>query len=127
MRGSFLFFSNLVGLLLAAYALHLVIRVRLYVGYAVAWLLLLAVGLLVLNLPLFWPLLRWLAGTPDTQQAWMLLILAGIVFILMYFSVQLTILSKRITDIARHLALRETPAPRPQGGGEAGKPPESNP
>ncbi|MEK6711668.1 MAG: DUF2304 family protein [Nitrospinota bacterium] len=117
MTGSFLFFANLVGLLLAAYALHLVVRVRLYVGYAVAWLLLIAVGLLALDLPLFWPLLRWLAGTPDTQQAVILLIMAGMVFILMYFSVQLTILSKRITDIARHLALRETPPP-PPGEGE---------
>lgn len=118
MSGSFLFFATLVGLLLAAYALYLVIRVRLYVGYAVAWLILIAVGLVVLNLPVFWPLLRRLAGTPDTQQAWMLLVLAGVVFILMYFSVQLTILSKRISDTARHLALRETPPPRPSNGTE---------
>lgn len=118
MSGSFLFFATLAGLLLAAYALYLVIRVRLYVGYAVAWLILIAVGLVVLNLPVFWPLLRRLAGTPDTQQAWMLLVLAGVVFILMYFSVQLTILSKRISDTARHLALRETPPPRQGNGAE---------
>lgn len=124
MSGSFLFFATLVGLLLAAYALHLVIRVRLYVGYAVAWLILIAVGLVVLNLPVFWPLLRRLAGTPDTQQAWILLVLAGVVFILMYFSVQLTILSKRISDTARHLALRETPPPRRRDGEDPGKAPE---
>jgi len=120
--GPFLFFANLVGLLLAAYALRLVVRVRLYVGYAVAWLILIAAGLLALNLPVFWPLLRRMAGTPDTQQAWMLMVLAGVVFILVYFSVQLTILSKRISDIARHLALRETPPPRPSN--EAEKHPE---
>ncbi|MBI2178092.1 MAG: DUF2304 domain-containing protein [Candidatus Tectomicrobia bacterium] len=124
MSGSFLFFATLVGLLLAAYALHLVIRVRLYVGYAVAWLILIAVGLVVLNLPVFWPLLRRLAGTPDTQQAWILLVLAGVVFILMYFSVQLTILSKRISDTARHLALRETPPPPRRDGEDPGKAPE---
>ncbi|MBI3128480.1 MAG: DUF2304 family protein [Candidatus Tectomicrobia bacterium] len=118
MSGAFLFFANLVGLLLAAYALRLVIRVRLYVGYAVAWLILIAAGLLALDLPVFWPLLRRMAGTPDTQQAWMLMVLAGVVFILVYFSVQLTILSKRISDIARHLALRETPPPRPGDGAE---------
>jgi hypothetical protein len=120
--GPFLFFANLVGLLMAAYALHLIVRVRLYVGYAVAWLILIGTGLLVLNLPVFWPLLRRLAGTEDTQQAWILMVMAGMAFILVYFSVQLTILSKRISDIARHLALRETPPPRP--GGEAEKPPE---
>ncbi len=122
MSGVFLLFANAVGLLLAAYALYLVMRVRLYVGYAVAWLLLIAAGLLTLNLPPLRALLRWMAGTPDAQQAWMLLILAGVVFILVYFSVQLTILSKRTADIARHLALRETPPGPPPDKGRGGAP-----
>lgn len=107
MSGNFLFFANLAGLLLAGYSLYLIVRVRLYITYGVAWLLLIGFGLLSLNFPPLWTLLRWIAGTDDAQQAWMVVVLGGVIFLLIYLFVQLTILSERITDIARHIALGE--------------------
>ncbi len=119
MSRAFLFFGNLTGLMLAAYALYLVVRVRMYVGYAAAWLILIVAGLAALNLPPLWALLRWMTGAPDAQQAWILLIMAGMAFILVYFSVQLTILSKRVSDLACHIALEESPPERPEGKNDA--------
>ncbi len=107
MNGQFLFFANLAGILLAGYSLYLIVRVRLYVSYGVAWLILIGFGLTALNLPPAWQFLRWVTGTQDVQKAWALLILGGVVFLLIYLFVQMTILSERITDIARHIALGE--------------------
>tara|TARA_B100000315_G_C14423131_1_gene516526 strand:+ start:136 stop:510 length:375 start_codon:yes stop_codon:yes gene_type:complete len=105
MRTTFLIFANLSALLLAIYTFYLIVRVRLYIGYGVAWLLLLGLGVFTLNFPPAWGLLRWVTGTQDAQQAWADMILAGIVFLLIYLFVQMTILSQRITAIARHIAL----------------------
>ncbi len=107
MSGQFLFFANLAGILLAGYSLYLIVRVRLYVSYGVAWLILIGLGLFGLNFPPFWRILQWMMGTQDIQKAWALLILGGVVFLLIYLFVQMTILSERITDIARHIALSE--------------------
>lgn len=103
----FLISANVAGILLAIYSLYLIVRIRLYVGYGVAWLILIGFGLLALNFPPLWSFLNWATGTLDAQQAWMLMILFGVVFLLIYLFVQLTILSERLTDIARHIALKE--------------------
>jgi hypothetical protein len=107
MSTTFLIFANLLALLLALYSFYLIVLVRLYVGYGVAWLLLLCLGVFALNFPPAWGFLRWVTGTQDAQQAWMVMILAGIVFLLIYLFVQMTILSQRITAITRHIALGE--------------------
>jgi hypothetical protein len=107
MSSTFLIFANLLSLLLVIYTFYLIVRVRLYIGYGVAWLLLLGLGAFALNFPPAWRLLRWITGTEDPQQAWAVMILAGIVFLLIYLFVQMTILSQRITSIASYIAIEK--------------------
>jgi hypothetical protein len=98
---------NVMALALIALVLDLVRRRRLYVGYAVIWLVAIS-GLMVLT----WypPLLHFLprmVGAIFPASALSLFGFLFIVLVLVLFSAQLSELSARQTEMAQHLALHE--------------------
>jgi hypothetical protein len=96
---------NLLALGLIALVLDLVRRHRLYVGYAVIWLVAIS-GLMVLTW--FPPLLYFLpriVGAIFPASALSLCGFLFVVLVLVLFSVQLSELSARQTELAQQLAL----------------------
>lgn len=98
---------NLLALGLIALVLDLVRRHRLYVGYAVIWLVAIS-GLMVLTwFPPLLYLLPRIIGAIFPASALSLFGFLFVVLVLVLFSVQLSGLSARQTEIAQHLALNE--------------------
>ncbi len=92
-------------LAMSALVFHQLLNKRLYVGYAVAWLIVLFGGICVVAVP---PLARAaarVAGSLFAASGLALLSFGFILLVLIYFSIQLSILSDRITKIAQALAI----------------------
>ena len=82
-------------------------RQTLYVGYAVIWMLSIAGLMILVSVPPILALATRAVGALFPVSALSLLAFAFIFLILIYLSVQLSILSTRVTDMARYVALRE--------------------
>jgi hypothetical protein len=107
---------NLLALGLIALVLDLVRRHRLYVGYAVIWLVAIS-GLMVLTwFPPLLYLLPRIVGAIFPASALSLFGFLFLVLVLVLFSVQLSELSARQAQIAQHLALSELLAKETQIG-----------
>lgn len=92
-------------LAMAALVFHQLLRLRLYVGYAVAWLLLIAgVVCLTVIAPLSHAATRILQVF-FPSSALTFVSMGFVVLVLIYFSIQLSILSERVTKIAQTLAI----------------------
>lgn len=98
---------NVLALALVVLVLNLVRTRRLYVGYAVIWLIAIS-GLMVLTwFPPLLYLLPRIVGAIFPASALSLFGFLFIVLVLVLFSVQLSELSARQTEIAQYLALSE--------------------
>lgn len=98
---------DLLGLALMALILNFVRGQKLYVGFAVIWLLSIGGLMVLVSCP---PLLSGLTravGALIPVSALSLLAFAFIFLVLIYLSVQLTIMNARLTDVARYVATRE--------------------
>ncbi len=96
---------SLGALAMASLIFHQLLRHRLYVGYAVGWLIVIFGVLCVAVIP---PLTRIASRVAETffPSFSLLAISLGFVgLVLIYFSIQLSILSERIARIAQTLAI----------------------
>lgn len=119
-RGMILF--DLVAMALAFWTARLVRRDRLYVGYGVIVIVLLAAGVLVVALPLgMWlRLVAWLTGAQSPAMAIAMGAALGAALLVIYTLSQLTILSNRLTAVVQELALDHADlARRPDAASQA--------
>lgn len=112
-----------IGLLIIVWLFQLVRRDRLYVGYGVIFVLVIAVGLLLLTAPTLRRPLDWLGALAAGAPALVALGLAFVTVMLIYILSQVTQLSNRLTTLTQELAIRdavtrqESPTSRPGAGG----------
>jgi hypothetical protein len=92
-------------LAMSALVFHQLLRHRLYVGYAVAWLMVIFGLVCLAAIP---PLSRAAARMAEAffpSAALTVVSLGFVTLVLIYFSVQLSMLSERVTKIAQALAI----------------------
>jgi len=97
----------LIGLLLVLWLLDLVRRDRLYVGYAVVFILSIVGVMVVLAVPPLLSFVTRLVGAVFPASALTLLALCFIVFMLIYVLTQVTIVSNRLADVVQELAVQQ--------------------
>lgn len=98
---------DLLGLALVAVIVGALRRQRLYVGYAVIWLASILGLMILVSFPPLLSLLTRAVGALFPVSALSLVAFAFIFLVLIYLSVQLSILSTRLTEVARYVATRE--------------------
>jgi hypothetical protein len=98
---------NLAGLALMVMIINLVRTHRLYVGYAAIWLFSTAVLLLTVTVPWLLDAVTKAVGAVFPASALTLLALIFIIVVLIFFSVKLTTLSERQTELIQAFALKE--------------------
>ena len=106
---------DLLGLALVAVILNFVRGQKLYVGFAVIWLLSIGGLMVLVSFP---PLLSGLTravGALVPVSALSLLAFVFIFLVLIYLSVHLTIMNARLADVARFVATRELESRSPGG------------
>lgn len=101
-----------VGMLLIAWLVQLVRRDRLYVGYAVIFVLVIGAGMALLTVPGALAPLEWIATVVQRAPALVGLALAFVVLMLIYILSQVTLLSNRLTMLTQELAIREAMSSR---------------
>lgn len=113
-----------MGVLIVVWLFQLVRRDRLYVGYGVIFVLVIAVGLFLLTVPAAMRPLEWLGGLAANAPALIALGLAFVTVMLIYVLSQVTLVSNRLTMLAQELAIRDALASsrpatpdRPRTGG----------
>ena len=100
--------QGIVAILLACAVLSslvvlLVVRGRLYVGYGVIWLTVFGGAALIAAVPPLTVFVTRLTGAEYPASALTLVALVFIVLVLIYYSVQLSILGTRVTRVAQEL------------------------
>jgi Uncharacterized conserved protein (DUF2304) len=98
---------NLAGLALIILIVNLMRTHKLYVGYAAIWLLATAGLLVTISIPAVLDSVTDAVGAVFPVSALTLLALIFIIVVLIFFSVQLTTLSERQTELIQDLALKE--------------------
>lgn len=99
------FMVCLTAVTLAALVFHQLLRHRLYVGYAVAWLLVMAGVVCLTVIPPLNRLTCRVAESLFPSFSLTIISLGFVTLVLIYFSVQLSMLSERVTRIAQSLAI----------------------
>ncbi len=89
--------------LLAAWVVLLIARGRLYVGYGVVWLTVLGGAVLIVAFPPLTRLVTALSGAANPASGLALFAFVFIALVLIYYSVQLSILSTRVNRVAQEL------------------------
>ncbi|UCD58539.1 MAG: DUF2304 domain-containing protein [Candidatus Hydrogenedentota bacterium] len=84
---------------------HQLLNNRLYVGYAVGWLILILGVLCIAAIPPFTRAIARLAETFFPSFSLTIISMGFVILVLIYFSVQLSILSERVAKIAQTLAI----------------------
>ena len=110
---------DVLGLLTIVWLFQLVRRDRLYVGYGVIFVFVIAAGLVLLSFPATRRPLDWLGTLAARAPALMALGLAFVTLMLIYVLSQVTQLSNRLTRLTQELAIRsaldsQPPAPPTQ-------------
>ena len=98
---------DIMGLGLILLTLNLVRTHRLYVGYAVMWALAVSGLMILVSVPSLLGLVTVLVGAIFPASAVSLLAFVFIFIVLIFFSVELSILSSRQVELAQSLALNE--------------------
>ena len=98
---------DLVGLGLILLIVNLVRTQKLYVGYAVIWLFATAGLLAIVSVPPVLAFITSAVGAVFPASALTLLAFIFIISLLIFFSVKLTILSERQTELIQSLALKD--------------------
>lgn len=92
-------------LAVAALVFHQLLRRRLYVGYAVAWLLVISGVVCLVAIPALTRLVSVMTEAVFPSSSLTIVSLGFVTLVLVYFSIQLSILSDRVTRIAQSLAI----------------------
>lgn len=114
-----------IGLLIVVWLFQLVRRDRLYVGYGVIFVLVIALGLVLLTFPAARRPLEWLGRLAAGAPALMALGLAFVTLMLIYVLSQVTQLSNRLSTLAQELAIRDalkSDRPAASAGPRTGEP-----
>jgi hypothetical protein len=98
---------DMVGLGLIILILHLIRNHRLFVGYAVIWLISLAALMITVSFPPLLNLVTRAVGAIYSASALSLLAFMFIFLVLIFFSVKLSTISARQIELAQYLALKE--------------------
>jgi hypothetical protein len=100
-------FINLMGLGMILLILNLLRTKKLNVNYAVIWILAILAMMVFISVPALLDLLPVMVGATYPASALSLLAFIFIFLVLIFFSVQLSIISRRQTDLIQALALQE--------------------
>lgn len=92
-----------VCVLLSAWVVLLVTRGKLYAGYGVVWLAVLGGAIVLVAFPPLTRVITTLSGAEYPASAFTFLAFIFIALVLIYFSVQLSILATRVNRIAQEL------------------------
>jgi hypothetical protein len=98
---------DIIGLGLILLTLNLVRTHKLYVGYAVMWTLAVAGAMVLITIPPFMSFITVSVGATFPASAVTLLAFVFIFIVLIFFSVELSVISSRQTELAQALALNE--------------------
>lgn len=98
---------DIVGLLLIVMVLNLVRTKKLQIGYAVLWVPALLSAMVLVSVPPLLDLLPVIVGAIYPASALSLLAFVFIFIVLVFFSVQLSILSTRQIELIQTLAIKE--------------------
>lgn len=88
---------------LAGWVVLLIARGRLYVGYGVVWLTVLGGAVLMVAFPPLTRVITALSGAEYPTSAFTLVAFVFIALVLIYYSVQLSILASRVNRVAQEL------------------------
>jgi len=102
-QGILLVFLGAVAM--ASLVFHQLLRHRLYVGYAVGWLIVIFGVLCVAAIPPLTRLASRVAEAFFPSFSLIVISLGFVALVLIYFSIQLSILSERVARIAQSLAI----------------------
>ncbi|MBI4832709.1 MAG: DUF2304 domain-containing protein [Candidatus Lindowbacteria bacterium] len=97
----------LAGAGMAGMVIHQVLKDRLYVGYAAAWLIIIFGVVCLVAIPPLAGLVLRIAEGLFSSSALLVMSLVFLTLVLIYFSIQLSILSDRVTKIAQALAISQ--------------------
>jgi hypothetical protein len=98
---------DIIGLGLILLTLNLVRTHKLYVGYAVMWTLAVAGAMVLISIPPLMSFITVSVGATFPASAVTLLAFVFIFIVLIFFSVELSVISSRQTELAQALALNE--------------------
>ena len=98
---------DLLGLGFAFWILNLVRTKRLYVSYAVIWLMAIGGAMVIISIPPLLYLIPIIVGAIFPASALSLLAFAFIFMTLIFFSVQISQISARQAELAQAVALKE--------------------
>ncbi|MBI4240102.1 MAG: DUF2304 domain-containing protein [Candidatus Rokubacteria bacterium] len=101
---------NAIGIGIIVFVLSLLRRQRLHIGYGALWIGASVLGMLVVSAPPVFRLVTRVIPTSLPFQAVVVMALSFIFIVLIYFSVQLSALLRRVTDIAQHIGISELEA-----------------
>jgi len=107
---------DIVGLGLIILILNLIRTKVLHIGYAVVWFLAVIGPMIIVSVPSLLSLLPRVVGATFPASALSLLAFLFIFLILIFFSVQLSIMSARQIEIIQAIALQELLAQEKQAG-----------
>jgi hypothetical protein len=107
-----------IGLLTIVWLFQLVRRDRLYVGYGVIFVFVLAAGLALLTFPSVRRPLDWIGALALRAPALVALGLAFVTLMLIYVLSQVTQLSNRLTRLTQELAIRGASEPSNEPPGQ---------
>ena len=105
MTGQGIVLVFLGALAMASLVFHQLLRHRLYVGYAVGWLIVIFGVLCVAAIPPLTRLASRVAEAFFPSFSLIVISLGFVALVLIYFSIQLSILSERVARIAQSLAI----------------------
>ncbi|MBI5878066.1 MAG: DUF2304 domain-containing protein [Chloroflexi bacterium] len=98
---------DLVIAALLVYVLYLLARNRMYVGYGVIWLAGLIGAAVLVTIEPVQALFTRAIGAVFPASALAMAAFGFIILLLIYFSVQVTVLADRVTQLSQHIALQE--------------------
>lgn len=99
---------NLIALALLLWTLNLVRQGRLYVGYGVMFIFIIASAMVTVSVPKLLHFVTALVGAVFPVSALTLIALGFIAFLFIYILTQLTIISDRLATLVQELAIRNT-------------------
>ena len=107
MTAQSIFVLGLIGLAYAIWIINLTRRGKMYVGYAVVWLVWSVLGFLIVALPSLLNFVTQLIGAIVPANALTVLGFALLFAMQIYLLSQLSIISRRVTLIAQHIAIEK--------------------
>jgi hypothetical protein len=117
---------DIIGFGLILLTLNLVRTHKLYVGYAVMWALAVAGAMVLISIPPLMAFITVSVGATFPASAVTLLAFVFIFIVLIFFSVELSVISSRQVELAQSLALNELMRKEQHSANNAAKDRESS-